>query len=69
VLREIRNAFKIFVVRPERTRPPGRPTHRWSHREIWWEGVGVIHVAEDRDQWWGAVTISMNFQVLKQFSK
>jgi hypothetical protein len=24
---------------------------RMDLREVWWEGVGWIHLAEDRDQW------------------
>jgi hypothetical protein len=37
-------------------RDSGRPRHRWEDnikmdvREIWWEGVDWIHLAQDRDQ-------------------
>jgi hypothetical protein len=33
-------------------------------REIGWEGVEWIHLAQDRDQWWALVNMVMNLQVL-----
>jgi len=33
-------------------------------REIGWEGVDWLHLAEDRDQWQALVNMVMNFQVL-----
>jgi hypothetical protein len=44
-MRDVKNAYKIFVGRPERKRPIGRPRRRWEDnirmylREIGWEGV------------------------------
>jgi hypothetical protein len=38
-------------------RPLGRPRHRWVDnikmdlREIGWDGVDLIDMAQDRDQW------------------
>jgi hypothetical protein len=38
-------------------RPDGRPRRRWEDniriglREIEWEGVDWMHLAQDRDQW------------------
>jgi hypothetical protein len=32
-------------------------------KEIWWEGVGWIHLADDRDWWWALVNMVMNLQV------
>jgi hypothetical protein len=32
-------------------------------REIGWEGVGWIHLAQDRDQWQSLVNTIMNFRV------
>jgi hypothetical protein len=42
---EKRNAYRIFVGRPEGKRPPGRPRRRWVEnikmhlREIGWGGM------------------------------
>jgi hypothetical protein len=55
-LGEIRNAYKIFVRKPEGKRPRGRPRRRWEDnirmdlKEIVWEGVDWIHLVQDRDQ-------------------
>jgi len=32
-------------------------------REIEWEGVGGMHLAQDRDQWWANVNTVMNLRV------
>jgi hypothetical protein len=43
-----------MVIKPEEKRPLGRPRHRWKDnsrmvlREIGWEGVAWLHLAEDR---------------------
>jgi len=53
----VRNTYKILVGKLEGRRPLERPVRRWEDniimdlREIWWEGVDCIHVAQDRDQW------------------
>jgi len=50
----MRNEFKILVGIPEGNRPLGRPTRRWVDnirmylREIESEGVGWMHLAQDR---------------------
>jgi hypothetical protein len=55
--------------------PLGRPRHRLedniniAHREIGWEDVGWIHVAQDRDQWLAVVNTVMNLRVTISFSK
>jgi hypothetical protein len=47
---EMRNAYRIFVGKPEGNRPLGRPRCRWEDnirrnlREIGWEGVDRIFV-------------------------
>jgi hypothetical protein len=52
-----RNAYRILVGKPEGKRPTGRPRHRWVDsikmdlRELGWNGMVCIHVAQDRDQW------------------
>jgi hypothetical protein len=43
--------------------------HRWEDnirmdlREIWWEGLDWIHLAEDRDQWRAVMNTVMNLRV------
>jgi hypothetical protein len=66
---ELRNEYKIFVGRPEQKRPLGRPRHRWEDnirmelREIRWEGVEWMHLAQDGHQWRGLVNTVMNLRV------
>jgi hypothetical protein len=53
---EKRNAYRILVGKPEGRRPLGRPRRRGVDnikiylREIGWDGVGWIDLAQDRDQ-------------------
>jgi hypothetical protein len=67
--REMRNAYKILVGKPEGKRPLGRPWHRWEDnikmdlKEIGFEGVDWIHLPQDRGQWWALVNTVMNLQV------
>jgi hypothetical protein len=55
-MEEKRNVYRILVEKPERKRPLGRPRHRWGHnikmnlREIGWDGVDWINMAQDTDQ-------------------
>ncbi|PNF37640.1 hypothetical protein B7P43_G11969 [Cryptotermes secundus] len=54
---EKRNAYRILVRKLEGKRPLGRPRRRWVDnvkmdlREIGWDGMVWIDVAQDRDQW------------------
>jgi hypothetical protein len=54
---KMKNAYKILVGKPEGKRPFRRPRCRWKDniimdiREIGWEGVDWIHLAQDRNQW------------------
>jgi hypothetical protein len=54
---EMRNAYKILVRKPEGRRARGRPRRRWEDnirmdlKEIGWEGVDWMHLAQYRDQW------------------
>jgi hypothetical protein len=63
-----RSAYRISVGKPERKRPLGRPTHRWVDnitmdlREIGWDGMDWIDLAQDRDQWRALVHTVMNLQ-------
>jgi hypothetical protein len=64
-----RHAYRILVVKPERKRPLGRPTRRWVDnlkidlREIGWDGMDWIDLAQDRDQWKALVNTIMNLRV------
>jgi hypothetical protein len=63
------NAYRILVGKPEGKRPLGRPIRRWSDnitmdlREIGWDGMDWIDLAQDRDQWRVLVNTEMNFRV------
>jgi hypothetical protein len=66
---QTRNAYRILVGKPEGKRPLGRPRRRWVDnikmylREIGWDGVGWIEMAQDRDQWRALVNTVMNLRV------
>jgi hypothetical protein len=53
---EMRNECNILVGKREGKRSLGRPRRRWGDnirmdlREIWWDGVEWIHLAQDRNQ-------------------
>jgi hypothetical protein len=57
------------VGKPERKRPLGRPRRRWvdnikiDMKEIRWDGVDWIDLAQDRDQWRALVYTMMNLWV------
>jgi hypothetical protein len=59
-----KNAYRILVGKPE-----GRPRGRWvgnvkmDLREIGWDGMDWIDLAEDRDQWRALVNTVMNLRV------
>jgi hypothetical protein len=66
---ETRNAYRILVGKPEGRRPLGRPRRRWVDnikidlREIMWDGVDWIDLAQNRDQWRALVNTVMNLRV------
>jgi hypothetical protein len=66
-LGEKRNAYRILVGKPEG--PLGRPRRRWVDnikmdlREIGWDGVDWIDLAQDRDQWRVLVNTVINLRV------
>jgi hypothetical protein len=66
---EKRNAYRIFVGKPEGKIPLGRPRHRWVNnikidlREIGWDGVDWIDLCQDRDQWRALVNMVLNLCV------
>jgi hypothetical protein len=66
---EKRNAYRILVGKPEGMRPLGRPRRRWvvnnkmDLREIGWDCMNWIDLAQDRDQWRTLVKMVMNLRV------
>jgi hypothetical protein len=66
---EKRNAYRILVRNSEGKRPLGRPRRRWMDnikidlREIGWDGMDWIDLAENRDQWRALVNTVMNLRV------
>jgi hypothetical protein len=63
-----RNAYRILVGKSEGKRPLGRPRHRlvdnikMDLREVGWDGVDWIHLAQNRDQWRALVNTVMNLR-------
>jgi hypothetical protein len=57
------------VGKPEGKRPLGRPRHRWVDnikidlREVGWDDMDWIDLAQDRDQWRAVVKMVMNLWV------
>jgi hypothetical protein len=68
-MEEKRNACTILVVKSEGKKPLGRPRCRWVDnikidlRNIEWNGMDRIGLAQDRDQWMALVNTVMNFRV------
>jgi hypothetical protein len=66
---EKRNAYRILVGKAEGKRPLGRPRRRWVNnikmdlREIRWDGMDWIDLAEDRDWWRTLVNTVMDLRV------
>jgi hypothetical protein len=65
---EKRNEYRILVGKPEEKRPLGRPRRRWVDnikmdlREIGWDGMDWIDLAQDRDQWRARVNTVINLR-------
>jgi hypothetical protein len=59
----------MFVRKPEGKRPLGRPrlmcvdNIKMDLREIGWDGIDWIDLAQDRDQWRALVDTVMNLRV------
>jgi hypothetical protein len=68
-MRYKRKAHRILVGKPEGKRPLGKPRRRWVDnikihlREIGWDGMDWIDVAQDRDQWRALVNTLVNLRV------
>jgi hypothetical protein len=83
---EKRNAYMILVGKPKGKRPLGRPRGRWMDninmdlREIGWDGVDWIDVAQDKDscehgnepsgsiKYWEVLKWLHNWRLLKKSS-
>jgi hypothetical protein len=65
---EKRNISRMLVGKPEEKRPLGMPRRRWVDnikidlREIGWDGMDWIDLAQDRGQWWALVNTVMNLR-------
>jgi len=70
---EIRNAYKIFVGKPDGKRTLGKPRRRWENNirmnlmETRWEGVDWMHLGQDREQWRAVLNTVMNLLVRGEF--
>jgi hypothetical protein len=62
---EKKNAYRLFVGKPDGRRPLGRPRRsrvdniRMDLRDIGWLGVDWIGLAQDRDRWRALVNAVM----------
>jgi hypothetical protein len=67
-MEERRHAYRILMAKKEGKRPLGRPRRRWVDsikmdlREIGWDGMDWIDLAQDRDQWRALLNTMMNFR-------
>jgi hypothetical protein len=59
-----KNAYRILVGKPEGKRSLGRPSRRWVNniREIGWDGMDWIDLAQNRDQWRALVNTVLNLR-------
>jgi hypothetical protein len=61
--------YWILVGKPEGKTPLGRPRRRWvdnikiAFREIEWDGMDWINLAQDRDQWRALVNTVKKFRI------
>jgi hypothetical protein len=62
-----RNAYMILVEKSEGKRSMRRPRRRWVDnikmdlKEIGWDGVDLIDMVQDRDQWMALVNTVLKF--------
>jgi hypothetical protein len=64
-----RNSYRILVGKPEGRRPLGRRRRRWVDnikmdvREMEWDAIDWIDLAQDCDQWRALVNTVMNLRI------
>jgi hypothetical protein len=69
VLQEKRNAYRILMGKPEGKRPLGIPRSKCADnikmdlREIGWDGVNWMDMAQDGDQWRALVNTVLSLRV------
>jgi hypothetical protein len=60
-MKERRGVYRVWVGKPEGNRPFGRPRHRGADntnidlKEVRFEVMNWIELAQDRDRWWALV--------------
>jgi hypothetical protein len=68
----MRITYNIMVAKPVGKKPLERPRRRWKYnirmdlREIWWEGVDWMPMAQDRDRWLATVNMLINTGYFKR---
>jgi hypothetical protein len=66
---EKRNAYRLFVGKPDGKRPLGRPRRRWMDNiwmdiaEVGWGDVDWIGLVQDRNRWRARVNSVSNLRV------
>jgi hypothetical protein len=66
---EKRNAYKLFMGKPEGRRPLGRPRRWWLDNirmdlvDVGWGDVDWIWLAQDRNRWRALVNSVLNLRV------
>jgi hypothetical protein len=54
--------YRVLAKKPGRRRPFGKPGRRWKNnirinfKDICWENVDWIHLAQDMDKWWAVAS-------------
>jgi hypothetical protein len=68
-IREKKGAYRLLVGKPEELRPLERSRRRgednikMDFREVGWEGIDWINLAQDRDRWRALVNAVLNLWV------
>jgi hypothetical protein len=65
---DYRNALRVLVGKPEGEKPHGRPRNRCEGirtdgKEIGWNGMNWLYLAQDRYKWWSNMNTGMDLCV------